>query len=546
MSSLSCSMRVASRRALGNLLPRKNPGRLANVGLLEDMRLHGQLRLHGLLGLLLGLAVLVGCGSELDTEFGAVMPPAKRTSINGLGVFEKMCTQADIRCNYATKLSPRLERSDVIVLVGATFHPPAKEARDWLEEWLAEESGRTVVYFGRDFNAEIYYRQRTLPLLPASERKQAELQLALAEADEASERLRDMDRDHFCRWFTLRAQDAPRAVTGLSGPWAESVAPAGDSWPVRIWLDPPQLQPDGQPPKWTPPPPSTTSTVTNAGGIRVRRTDGSSSSPRSSSSSSSSSSAEAANGTGGQSSQPPDADAPPSEQPDSLQTSPAEPPELTTEPDWNILPDTYRSHWHADDIGDEATWNLEWQLAPEHELLLADDQSRPLVTRLTSDTYPGSQILLVANGYPLLNGALVSPFSRQVARKLIEELSPAERLTFVRYDSMGLLISHSSSDNQGPVGMELLTLWPLNMVTMHLALFGIILCVILLPILGRPQAAPARSLSNFGSHVISTGELLQKSRDTAFAERAIRAYFREVKGESEPSWLREPSQGDSS
>ncbi len=81
---------------------------------------------------LLGLS---GCSSWLPelVPFGSVNAPDQFRSINGLGVHRRMWESAGVKVLTPLKLSPRLDTVDTIVLVGQSFSPPGRAARDWLE-----------------------------------------------------------------------------------------------------------------------------------------------------------------------------------------------------------------------------------------------------------------------------------------------------------------------------------------------------------------------------------------------------------------------------
>ena len=51
-------------------------------------------------------------------------------------------------------------------------------------------------------------------------------------------------------------------------------------------------------------------------------------------------------------------------------------------------------------------------------------------------------------------------------------------------------------------GLEILYVWPINVVLLHLAVLGIIFCFARFPIFGTPRQAAAVSTSDFGLHAI--------------------------------------------
>lgn len=433
--------------------------------------------LNASIGLLLGLlACQLGCGQiVIPTSFGSTSYPDKNTSINGLGVFEKLCNKAGMRMATVTRLSPRLEKSDCILMIGDTFKPPAKEARDWLEEWLARKPGRTVIYVGRDFDAQIYYRQKTLAAVPAERQARAVLDLAEIRSTHDAQLFEEIDKDVFCRWFVLRVSQPQREITDFSGPWSDALHGSEGSWPVRTVLATPLPELSEDKPTWTPAPTMTAR---------------------------------------------PRFGAPPTRQKD------------------EDLPLVYTSYWSDTDINDDETWEIEWDKAPEATTLLAGDDGTPLVTKLTSDRYPQGQILTLVNAAPLLNGSLVEPHFRQVAHQLIEQLQNTKKIAVLPLDSYGIQVSHVPVEENEVAGLSVLTTWPMNMIIAHLALLGVLFCLALYPILGRPQPLAQASVTDFGQHAEALGQMLYRTRDRHFALQIISDYFRLVRGESMPTWLR--------
>ncbi len=418
-----------------------------------------------------------GCSSWLPelVPFGSVTAPDVDRSLNGLGLHREMWEANGARCLTPQKLSPKLYDMDVIVLVGQSFEPPGKVAREWLEDWLASEAGRTVIYFGRDFNADIDYRRRTLSqLAPEKQQRGAEL-LALGETEELNLRLRQLPASTFCGWFYLDTERSPVNHTHFIGPWAQAEPQLNDlqgRWPVRVVLQPPNDRRwQRKAPPWSKQPP-------------------------------------AANAL-----QPPG--------------------QAKVDVAW----EQSRSQWNPAEINSKEEWEEAVRGAPESETLLAGERGQPLLFRLTSERLGDSQILIVANGAPLLNGSLVLPFQQRLGELLIDACLPARRVALLAFDESGLMISNVPEQDNRAAGLEMLTVWPLSGITMPAALLGIIVCASLLPILGRPQSLVRRSVSDFGLHIEAIGRMLYEARDARHAKQAISEYFRKVRGEPPPEWL---------
>ncbi len=425
------------------------------------------------------LLTISGCGAWLPEmePYGAVRGVDAVRSLNGLAIHREMWESAGARCVYPQKLSPRLETVDVIVLVGKDYDPPARLARKWLEDWLGGMPGRTVIYFGRGFSAAEYYRIRTLSALDESQRKFAKQALAGIQAEELNQRLRQVSESTFCDWFFLDI--APSAASfgsdELQGPWSSEFRGLTGYWPLATTLQEPLEKWRQQTPSW----------ITQ-------------------------------------------------ETSDSLETSPVR----ESDDDEESL--IQRSVWEPRELSDSEAWDAAFKDLPESTVLLSASDGRPFVFRLEDQQkYPGSQILIVANGAPFLNASLVDSLHRSVGGRIVEECLPAERVALLSFDQQGLVVSSLPETDSRGAGLEVLTVWPLSAITMPAALLGIVVCAALFPVLGRPQRLPKRSVSDFGLHVEALGRMLQDTGDVEYAKGAVRDYFEKVRGEVPPRWLAE-------
>ncbi|MCA9180349.1 MAG: hypothetical protein KDA51_02830, partial [Planctomycetales bacterium] len=436
------------------------------------------------IGLLLTVTCLAasGCGPWLadDLSYGAVTSPDANRSLNGLGLHRKLWEASGAKCLTPQRLSPKLNHVDVIVLVGQTFEPPGIVARQWLENWLADGKGRTLIYFGRDFNADIFYRQQTLARLSSADHRRGEELIAIRQADELRSRLQQLPEPIFCDWFYADVHRSYRDYQKFEGPWTEG----GENldwllggWPVGMALQPPDSQ------VWKRrllklPQPSTPN------GLRAVPTRGSAN------------------------------------------------------------PTMRPSRWTPKEFGSEDARRSAIENPLDSEVLLAANDDTPLVFRLTSARLGDGQILVVANGFPLLNGSLITPLGGEIGEQLIEACQPAQRVALLAFDQRGLTISETAESDQSGAGLEMLTVWPLSAITMPAALLGIIACAAWWPILGRPQTLDKRSVSDFGLHVEAIGSLMMETRDSAYATQTTQEYFHKVRGEAPPAWLSNPAGGE--
>ncbi len=439
--------------------------------------------------IVVALFSFTGCQRPPAKSFGSVTDDA-RTSLNGLGVHKRMWEQAGAKVFTPKSLSMRLEKADTIVMVPQTFDPPGLEARKWLEEWLKRGTGRTLIYFGRDFNAETLYLEELIQKASGDEKKRLEFELASTRVSELRNRLDSYTESTFCGWFYLDASQASLEVSEFDGQWADDTDVSSLRWPIRTRMLPPSEDQAAQLPSWlssnkklpkpTPPP------------FVAMRTGNSKSS---------------------------------SGQDDKL-----------------IL----RSNWVNDELETKELWEEQFKEIPWSETLLESKDGIPLVYRLTSTSrYGNGQVIIVSNGAPFLNGTLVKPQFSKVGEKIVQLAPSPKRVALVAYDDLGIQISNFEEMDSRGLGIEMLVQWPLSAITIPACIAGIILCISLLPILGRPQQLPSESTSDFGMHVDALGQMMHDTGDRNFAASAIAEYYRTVRSEKPPAWvasvLSEPS-----
>jgi hypothetical protein len=119
------------------------------------------------------------------------------------------------------------------------------------------------------------------------------------------------------------------------------------------------------------------------------------------------------------------------------------------------------------------------------EVLLQSDDA-PLVTRITQDDWNGGQIIVIANGSFTLNYPLVNHEHRKLAARLIEASSSADdRVVFIESDAGGPPIRDKEKATSPPTSLELLKVWPLNAILLHIAVLGLVLLLARAPIFGH-------------------------------------------------------------
>jgi hypothetical protein len=144
-------------------------------------------------------------------------------SVNGTAVLADMLVDEGHNVISRTSLSPALEdTADVIIWFPDDFRVPNAQVVQWLENWLTANSGRTVVYVGRDFDAAVEYWKAVIPSTPPAQAAEAKLRLDDAEIDFSQARASVLDGET-CNWFTVKTLKGARPVTTLAGPWSVGV-----------------------------------------------------------------------------------------------------------------------------------------------------------------------------------------------------------------------------------------------------------------------------------------------------------------------------------
>lgn len=158
----------------------------------------------------------------------------------------------------------------------------------------------------------------------------------------------------------------------------------------------------------------------------------------------------------------------------------------------------------------------------EQEVLLGSEET-PLVVRLTNELdWPGSQVIIVINGFSIFNLPLVNHEHRKIAGQLIEACGNPNRVTFLETGPGGSRISRR--DPKAYSGFEALTVWPINSILLHLIVAGILFCLMVFPIFGRPRNIEEDSPSDFTKHIRAIGDLLALAGDREGAIAQIQQY----------------------
>ena len=187
----------------------------------------------------------------------------------------------------------------------------------------------------------------------------------------------------------------------------------------------------------------------------------------------------------------------------------------------------------------------------DFESIVKTKSGETIVAAISCDHWNDSKIIVVAGGSLLTNFAFTQDVNVELADQLIAHClasSPKQSgdLTSTTNQNIaGFLLSSYSpipvSERKPGVpqasGMELLTAWPLSLVTIHAALLGFIVCMMLLPIFGRPRRVDRGSTSHFGDHLDAVAGLMSNARGEKYARERISEYMKRMKGETSGRWV---------
>ena len=377
---------------------------------------------------LLALGYWIAGGKKperLPTTYGKRRGSDPARSVNGTGILTELFKAAGHRTTTFNRFSPKLESSDVIVWIPNDFQPPTEEQREFIENWLANGYGRSVVYVGRDYDSAVAYWEKVLPSAAPEDKEEFQRQLARAKAEHDSARA-EMPAKEYAGWFTARRDEPRRKVQTLAGPWAEGI----DASKVEIEIEGRLAPPD------------------------------------------------AADATG------------------------ADP------------------------------------LPPDEIEILLESEGDALVTRLSDPAWGDGEIIVVTNGSFVLNYPLANPEHRKLAARLIREVGPEGRVTFIESEYGGPTVLEKEPSSGGASPLEMLKVWPLNAIVFHMTVLGIFYCLAASPIFGRPRELPSEPAADFGKHVAALGELLARTKDRNYALSRLEQYRQMGKRESGKSHLK--------
>ena len=150
----------------------------------------------------------------------------------------------------------------------------------------------------------------------------------------------------------------------------------------------------------------------------------------------------------------------------------------------------------------------------------------------SSDSSDDSRLILIRNGSFLLNLPLVNHEHRKLAGRLINEFGSKRRVVFLISDEGGPTIFDEEPKAKSPSGLEGFFEWPENVVWLHLAAAGIVICLARWPIFGRPRRPERTETGDFGLHITALGDMMSQTKDARFAQEKLMQYYQTARPES--------------
>jgi hypothetical protein len=439
--------------------------------------------------IVIALAGLQGC-SRLSTEYGKSKGIGARTSLNGFAALRAAFEQAGFRTRDVSRLSDRVRRSDVIVWTPKILGPVDDNVTNWFDSWL-QQGSRTLVYVIPDSGSEVDYWADAMKLAPPEQRLEYRKRAGQAINQRMQWRLNRAPVPSN-GWFEVEPRKDARSVRPIAGQWLTDIQqPSGDA--------------DG-------------SQDPTFGAIEyaLRPFDAAKS-------------AAGATAAGSTTSGP-------------------------TSTTVSFVPTGPSTSIWLTPVTTTPT-----EVAVEYVPLLSIDDQGDMVAEVRSDTWLDSRIVVVAGGSLLTNYAFTRPANQRLADRIIAAAQPSGTTSsgtpssgkdepvvgFLTSDWGNVPVSERQADTPQSTGMEFLTEWPISIVTMHGVVLGVLVCLMLIPIFGRPKRLRQVAANSFGHHLDAVAALMNRAGGEAYARERISDYRKRMHGETSGPWVladRDPPQ----
>lgn len=430
-----------------------------------------------LFALCVAFILFPGCRYPLGSSYGLSEGTDAHTSPASVSLFRNLCN-ADGRTTLAVRsLSPRaMTKLNAIVWSPDSFSPHSPETMAWMDKWLAS-GDKTLVYVGRDFSPMADYWSQSAEELSIDKASDQE---ALSAREEQAAAQAQLDKKR----AGVRAKTAtPWCLFEHSQGNEERVSKVKGPWSSELESSKARLFIRSFPVGYA------EKAIASDQKLFDRESEDTS-----------------------------------TKQSASIPVSPNAP---TTEFDfkWQTPDATMLGYVKALNSSD----------LPMMKSYLSTGDDKPLIAEVSKSAWGSSRVVILANSSLISNLSLTNLENLAIARKLLNEL-PKDNIGFLTGANDPRVRTDDSSDQQK--GFEMLTVWPLNVISIHAVILGMLVLLAAFPIFGRAKLLPVKSTREFGQHIEAVGGLLFKSQDRAYALATIAEYFRNVRKEPTSAWAK--------
>jgi len=437
--------------------------------------------------------LFAGCNNTLSTQYGLSEGYEVSNSPASVSLFRNLCNEKGHTTLLVKSFSPRaMKKLNAIVWTPDAFELHQPETLEWIDRWLAS-GDRTLVYVGRDFSPTADYWSQSAEAFFMDEVSNQDAVSALEQQarelthlEQLRSRVRPITATPWCLFD--HSDSAQERVRSLKGPWADSIDPSK----ARIFL---RSHPVGYAKK----------TLASAKKSFDREVEDTSTK--------------------------------------ALTT--------TAKPTNFKPPTTTKGIPIPTPPGTVADYDFKWQPSdanmlkyvnaitatdiPKLKSRLSTDDDKPLIAEVTRSSWKNSRVLVLSNSSLISNISLTNYDNLSIAKKIVDEL-PITNIGFLTGSQDPIVRTDDSSEQQK--GFEMLTIWPLNVISIHAVFLGMLVLLAVFPIFGRAKQLPKKSTREFGQHIEAVGALLYKSRDRFYALATIAEYFRNVRKEPTSTWAK--------
>ncbi|MEC8864728.1 MAG: DUF4350 domain-containing protein [Planctomycetota bacterium] len=338
-----------------------------------------------------------------------------RVSLNGTSAFARLLQEYDLDVQSASRLTPRIDRYDVLFWFPDSDREDYAEEQERLEAWLRSGTDRRLIIVGRHYNATIDYLTQIGQSQDSEQGLDYRRRLAEAVSVSHLESLKQQET-YFDGWVEW-TPGSRRRSSQLGGPWATGLENA------------------------------------------------------------------------------------------------------------NLTTSRYPNIPSAEDQKSHPTRSYEVKLEADGE---------PFAVAIQDSLWNGGEVIVVSNGSFILNSGRTDERNRQVVANMLEDLDFEDYFwgaLFLESDEAGLPVMQREESGQKTM-WDWMTEWPFSFFIPHFLVLGILIYFVFYPIFGRPKNLALPSSTDFGQHVEALGELMEKTRDRAYAIQHINHYHEQTKSDS--------------